>query len=196
MVTKFHSKDYPTWEELVAQGYDSYEEYDENTVKGALAEIDTNRLFVKHGWVTFTPPPTLKPIQDLVAIRGNDVRLIQVKAGRVLKSTCAYKDTNGIKPGAIWASFPGGGFGAEKRRLKYLEILNRKIFLFSTLAIGWEDEIALFDDPSLWCKGSIRLSIDTDLYDGIPFHDNKEPEWLLRENASSVATEPKLSVAV
>ena len=196
MVTKFHSKDYPTWEELVAQGYDSYEEYDENTVKGALAEIDTNRLFVKHGWVTFTPPPTLKPIQDLVAIRGNDVRLIQVKAGRVLKSTCAYKDTNGVKPGAIWASFPGCGLDAERRRKKYLDIINRKIFLFSTLAIGWEDEIALFDDPSLWCKGSIRLSIDTDLYDGIPFHDNKEPEWLLRENASSVATEPKLSVAI
>ncbi len=187
---------YPTWEELVADGYDSYEEYDENTVKGALAEIDTNRLFVKHGWVTFTPPPTLKPIQDLVAIRGNDVRLIQVKAGRVLKSTCAYKNTNGVKPGAIWASFPGCGLDAERRRKKYLDIINRKIFLFSTLAIGWEDEIALFDDPSLWCKGTIKLSIDTDLYDGIPFHDNKKPEWLLRENASSVATEPKLSVAV
>ena len=196
MVMKSRSNDYPTWPELKAMGYDSYDEYDENRIKGALAEIDTNRLFVKHGWTTFTPLPTLAPIQDLVAIRGNDVRLIQVKAGRLLKSTGAYKATNGIKPGAIWASFPGGGFGSERRRQKYLEILNRKIFLFSILAIGWEGEIALFDDPSLWCKGTIRLSIDTDLYDGIPFHANKEPEWLLRENASPVATEPKLSVAV
>ena len=191
-----HSKDYPTWAELKAMGYDSYDEYDENRIKGALAEIDTNRLFVKHGWVTFTPLPTLAPIQDLVAIRGNDVRLIQVKAGRLLRSTGAYKATNGIKPGAIWANFPGGGFGAERRRKKYLEILNRKIFLFSTLAVGWEGEIALFDDTSLWCKGTISLSIDTDLYDGIPFHANKEPEWLLREDMSPVATEPKLSVAV
>ena len=196
MVTKSRSNDYPTWPELKAMGYDSYDEYDENTIKGALAEIATQALFVRHGWVTFTPPPTFRPIQDLVAIRGNDVRLIQVKAGRVQKSNHAFKATNGIKPGTIWASFPGAGLDAERRRKKYLDIINRKIFLFSTLAVGWEDEIALFDDPSLWCKGTMRLSIDTDLYDGIPFHANKEPEWLLRENASPVATEPKLSVAV
>ena len=53
-----------------------------NSWKGAVCERRVEVEFAKYGYSTFIPAWGQQPVQDLVAIRGDDVRLIQVKKAR------------------------------------------------------------------------------------------------------------------
>ena len=50
-----------------------------NSWKGAVCERRVEVEFAKYGYSTFIPAWGQQPVQDLVAIRDDDVRLIQVK---------------------------------------------------------------------------------------------------------------------
>jgi len=162
--------------------------------------------FARYGYSTFIPPWGQQPIQDLVAIRGNDVRLVQVKKARSKKDSKRGKARpfTGIKrPGSIVVSFQGGGL-SKTRNQKYSKKIyerNKNNFAkhvgeFNTLAIVWGEDIALLTDYSLWENGSLYLSIDPKLCKSLPFYDYVKPKWLTGEDQTPVATESKLSVAV
>ena len=53
---------------------------------GSNAERVVEKLFADHGWFTFLPFGQDPPI-DLIAVRGNDIRTIQVRAVTSLVNT-------------------------------------------------------------------------------------------------------------
>ena len=160
--------------------------------KGAICERLVESVFAEHGYSTFIPAWGQQPIQDLVAVRGQDVRLVQVKKGRKrvdkTRPNC-YKET------LIVSLIPGGKKNGiyTRNRASYQE----KKIEFNTLAVVWDGEVALFDDPKLWSTGGLYISTDSSKnHKSLLFKDYVNPSWLTGEDTSPVATEPKLSVAV
>ena len=165
--------------------------------KGAMCERLVESVFAKHGYSTFIPAWGQQPIQDLVAIRGHDVRLVQVKKAREKKGK--QKGEIGpcsVRPGAIVISFTGGTAKEGNRYQRNKRNFIRHVSEYNTLAVVWGEDVGLFSEQSLWENGSLNLSIDPALCKSLPFYDHVNPIWLTGENASPVATEPKLSVAV
>ena len=65
--------------------------------KGRRLEHKTIRVLEAAGY-DCTRAAASKGTWDIVAMNEDNLRLIQVKAGRVQKSNHAFKATNGIKP--------------------------------------------------------------------------------------------------
>ena len=160
--------------------------------KGAICERLVESVFAEHGYSTFIPAWGQQPIQDLVAIRGHDVRLVQVKKGRrrvdKRRPSC-YKETLSV------SFIPGGVKNGIYSRNK--DSYQEKKIEFNTVAVVWDGEVALFDDPTLWSSGGFYISTNSSANPKSPlFKDYVNPSWLTGEDTSPVATEPKLSVAV
>ena len=174
-----------------------------NSWKGAVCERRVEVEFAKYGYSTFIPAWGQQPIQDLVAIRGDDVRLIQVKKARRKVDNRAGRTH---RPECIVVSFLSGGSGSKKSKAGYkyqpkIYVRNKNNFFksnteFNTLAVVWEDQVALFDDPKIWENGSLYLSTDPEVCSSLPFHKYVEPSWLTGEDQTPVATESEFSVAV
>lgn len=175
-------------------------------MKGAVCERLVEAEFARYGYSTFIPPWGQQPVQDLVAIRGHDVRLVQVKKARPKKDSKRGKARpfTGIeRPGSIIVSFQGGGMskGLNDEYRKSIYQRNKQHFAdhsseYNTLAVVWGDDVALLTDYSLWENGSLYFSIDPTVCKSLPFYDYVKPKWLTGEDQTPVATESKLSVAV
>lgn len=168
-----------------------------STMKGAVCERMVEAEFARHGYSTFIPPWGQQPVQDLVAIRGHDVRLVQVKKARAKKSKqkgevgpCA------VRPGAIVVSFKGGSIASESRYQRNKRNFFLHVSEYNTLAVVWGEDVGLFTDQSLWENGSLYLSIDPAVCKSPLFYNYVKPKWLTGEDQTPVATESKLSVAV
>ena len=173
-----------------------------NSWKGAVCERRVEVEFAKYGYSTFIPAWGQQPIQDLVAIRGDDVRLIQVKKAR---RKIDKRGPDGFRQDCIIVTFlsgnSGGGGTVNYKYKRSAYDRNKANFSrskneFNTLAVVWEDQVALFDDPRIWENGSLYLSINPEVCKSLPFHNYIEPSWLTGEDQAPVATESQLSVAV
>ena len=173
-----------------------------NSWKGAVCERRVEVEFAKYGYSTFIPAWGQQPIQDLVAIRDGDVRLIQVKKAR---RKIDKRGPDGFRQDCIIVTFLSGNSGGggtknykykrsayERNKENYFRTKNE----FNTLAVVWDDQVALFDDSRIWENGSLYLSINPEVCKSLPFHKYVEPSWLTGEDQTPVATESQLSVAV
>jgi len=119
---------------------------------GANAERLVEKFFADHGWFTFLPMYGQDPPIDLIAVRGNDIRTIQVKSGSL-----SGKFKNQVR---VTLS-PGGRPQTYSERLKKWKE-HQKVHgsPFNTLAIVFDGRIAVLGDPAIWDqKTGVGLSL-------------------------------------
>ena len=143
-----------------------------------MCERKVEWLFAHNGFHTFIPVFGQQPPQDLVAIRGDEVCLVQIRS--MFK---AWED-----------KFKKGNLIKCKTKTK-------EGYGYNVLALCYKDEVALLNDKTLWeGKRVITMRHYYQEWYSRPstlvFRDYVNPSWLTGENTPSVATEPELSVAV
>ena len=148
---------------------------------GSNAERVVEKLFADHGWFTFLPFYGQDPPIDLIAVRGNDIRTIQVKSGHL-----SGKYKNQVRTTLC----PGGQAGSYPRKLKKWkqdQLINGSPF--NTLAIVFEDRVAVLSDPAIWFqKTGIGLSLHyrpkfvskKTRY----FQDYENPDWVKQDETA------------
>lgn len=152
---------------------------------GANAERLVEKFFADHGWFTFLPIYGQDPPIDLIAVRGNDIRTIQVKSGS-LSSKSKNQVRVTLSPGGRPQTYP-------ERLKKWKEYQKVHGSPFNTLAIVFEGRIAVLGDPAVWDqKTGFGLSLKY-----LPkfaskhtryFEEFENPDWVKQDETAMDAT--------